>query len=700
MLLACRRRRRYPAPMRRLPFLALVLAFPVYGFQSRLVNAEGKAVVAAQISVVDGKGTARTDAEGRFNIAPDPQLPATLIVVGSRGELYPPIHVTEFAAELRLEPAYRESVTVSSGATPNIEGTPAAAPVVIGFEEIEQRKPAHVVDAVATTPGVAIRGEGPAAVPVVRGLASGRTLILIDDARVVAERRAGPSATFVNPLSVGSIEVSRGPGSVAYGSDALGGIIHLRPRDPIPGQPHVRYDVWTSFGGQTASSAAVEVSTDLAGGAFLASVHGRVADDATDGSGETIANSQYRDRGALLRFVRDADWGRVRIGAMTSIARDVGAPTSDTVLTLYPDERATNATLGLDMQPSGSNTSISMRAAVGAYSITTNRIRTTGVESAAVKARDASYRLSAERASDRSRLVAGVDFVSRFNLRASPSVDDADRYDTGAFASWSQPFGQSLLLAAGGRVDHIATRNHGGFYGDRSTDDVAFSGFTAATVGPFRGVSGTLQVASGYREPTLSDRYFRGVSGRGFVIGNPDLEPERSLQFDGSVRWSGSRSRVALYAYDYRIHDLVERYREGADFRFRNRGEAEIRGAELEVATRPLQQFEVQVGAAIARANDLDDIAAPTLHTTLRWANARASAFVTASLFGRDDRPGPVETVRPGYTDIDLGAGWRVSSRLELRVAVRNALDRFRYGSTDALAAFAPGRSVMIGINR
>lgn len=679
--------------MRKLPFLVLFLAPSLYAFQSRLVNADGRPVAGAQISVVDGKGTARTDAEGRFNIVPDPQLPATLIVVGSRGELYPPLYVEAFADEVRLEPAYRESVTVSSGATPNIEGTPAAAPVVIGFEEIEQRKPAHVVDAVALTPGIAIRGEGPAAVPVVRGLAGGRTLLVIDDARIVAERRAGASATFVNPLSVGSIEVSRGPGSVAYGSDALGGIIHLRPRDPIPGQPHVRYDLWSSFGGQSARSAAVEVSTDLFGGAFLVSVHARSADDATDGSGVGVENSQYRDRGAMLRFVRDSDWGRMRVGAMTSVARDVGAPTSDTVLTLYPDERATFLTFGLDAH---GKTSVSMRASLGSYSITTNRIRTTGIESAAVKARDASFRLSGERASSRSRLLAGVDFVSRFDLRARPSIEDADRYDTGAFVSLDRPITKSVQIAMGGRVDHIVSRNRGA----SSRNDVAFSGFTAATIGPFHGVTSTLQIASGYREPTLSDRYFRGVSGRGFVIGNPDLEPERSVQLDGSVRWSGARSRVALYAYDYRIDDLIERYRSGADFLFRNRGEAHIRGVEIEAAARVLPDLELQIGAALARANDLDDIAAPSVHTTLRWAKERVSAFVTASVFGRDDDPGPVETARPGYTEIDVGGGWRISPHLELRIAVRNALDRYRFGSADALAAFAPGRSVMIGINR
>lgn len=649
--------------------------------------------------MVGRSGSVRTDAEGSFTITPDPQLPATLVIVGSRGEIFPPIYLETLAPELRIEPAYRETVTVTTGVAPNIEGTPAAAPVIVGAEEIEQRKPAHVVEAIAVTPGVSIRGEGPPAVPVVRGLAGGRTLLLIDDARIVAERRAGPSATFVDPLSLGSIEVSRGPGSVAYGSDALGGVVHLRPRDPIPGEDDVRYDAWGSFGGQSARSISVDASSDLWGGGVLASLHARSADDAEDARGEVIPNSQYRDRGALFRYVRDTEWGRVRTGVMTSLARDVGAPASGSDVTTYPDERATLATFAVDTR------AVAVRASLGAYSITTTRTRPTGVESAAVKARDASLRFSHERTGQRSRLVSGVDFVTRFDLRASGSIEDADRYDGGAFVSWDGGVSEILHLAGGARVDAIATRNRGGYFGDRETDDTALSGFAAATAGPFRGVTATLQVASGYREPVLSDRYFRGVSGRGFITGNPDLEPERSLQFDGALRWTRGASRVALFAYDYRIRNLVERFRSGADFFFRNQGEAEIRGIEAEVATRLLRHLEVQIGGAIARGETgggaaLDDIAQPTLHTSLRWAAPKASAFLRASAFGRDDRPGPVEVERPGYVEVDAGTGWRFSPWLEVRLVVRNLTNVHRFGSTDATSALAAGRSVMIGVNR
>jgi outer membrane receptor protein involved in Fe transport len=627
-------------------------------------------------------------------------------VIGSRGEIFPPIHLESLTPEIRLDPAFRESVTVTSGAAPNIETTPASAPVVIGAEEIEQRTPAHIAEAIAITPGVALRGEGPPAVPVLRGLAGGRTLLIVDDARIVSERRAGPSATFLDPFILGSIEISRGPGAVAYGSDAFGGVVHMRPRDPVPGATEYRYDARAAFGGRSEQSVAVEATTDVFGGAVLASVHARSAGDAEDGSGAPIPNSQYRDRGAVLRFVRHASWGLMRAGVMHAVARDVGAPANDTVQTIYPDERATFATFAADVQPPGVFSAASLRASFAANSITTNRVRATGIESAVVKARDASLRLSGERSNERGRLVTGADFVSRFNLRALGSIDDADRYDTAAFASYEWRATPLVQVAVGGRGDHITSRNRGGHFGDLSRSDFALSGHAAVTAGPFRAFTTTLQIASGYREPTLSDRYFRGVSGRGFVTGNPQLEPERSVQVDGAVRWSGTRSTVAFFAYDYRIRNLIERYRDGADFFFRNRGEAEVRGAELDVTTRLPRNFALQVGGAIAEGKDagsgaaLDDIAPPVLHTSLRWAAERMSAFITASMYGDDDEPGPVEVAREAYLTADAGIGWRLSPAFEVRLVVRNLTDEHHFGSADAVAAYAPGRSVMVGVNR
>jgi outer membrane receptor protein involved in Fe transport len=51
----------------------------------------------------------------------------------------------------------------------------------------------------------------------------------------------------------------------------------------------------------------------------------------------------------------------------------------------------------------------------------------------------------------------------------------------------------------------------------------------------------------------------------------------------------------------------VERFRNGSDFNFRNRGEAKVSGVELELASELPLGFGVQVAAAIARGEAVDD---------------------------------------------------------------------------------------------
>src|SRR5687768_6256392 len=205
-----------------LPALLFLVSSAGWSMEGRLLLPGGKPASGSQVTIPGVPGSARADHQGRFVIGTRVEPPFTMIVIGTRGEIYPPVIVTALpqsgTLDIHLEPTLRESITISSGVAPNIEAPPASGTSVIGREEIEERHPEHLVEVLVRSPGLQIRGEGPPAVPIVRGLAGGRTLILLDDARVTAERRAGPSATFLNPFTLGTVEVSRGPGSVAYGS--------------------------------------------------------------------------------------------------------------------------------------------------------------------------------------------------------------------------------------------------------------------------------------------------------------------------------------------------------------------------------------------------------------------------------------------------------------------------------------------------
>ncbi|HEX6178884.1 MAG TPA: TonB-dependent receptor, partial [Thermoanaerobaculia bacterium] len=526
--------------------------------RGRLLLPEGKPAAGSQVSIPGIAGSVRADANGNFVIDHRARVPFVLVVIGARGEIYPPVRIDELVAGqtlvVQLEPTLRESVTVMSGVAPNIEAPPAAGVSIVGREDLEERKPEHLVDALARTPGIEVRGTGPAAVPVVRGLAGGRTLLLLDDARVTAERRAGPSGTFLDPFALASVEISRGPGSVAYGSDALGGVIHARPRDPVLGDDAVLYQLSAAAGGRSTRSAGVEFTRGIGSGAILALVRARTGDDAEDGAGRRIANSSYEDRGVALRYVRPSQSGLFRAGLAIDRGYDIEVPAVDieTTRTYYPRESSDRLTLSYDTAI-GVFDIVEMRAALGSYDITTNRATVSSgqIGSSSVDANDASLRMTVTRMTGTGRIHSGIDWVSRFGLRTDSSIDDAWKRDLGFFVIYDWQALSRVLLSAGARIDRVESRNEGGFFGDRSRSDTAPSGYISATYTLRTNLTASLQASSGYRDPTLSDRYFRGVSGRGFVVGNPELEPERSLQFDGALRWQSADRSLALLGYRY-----------------------------------------------------------------------------------------------------------------------------------------------------
>ncbi|MEZ5287521.1 MAG: TonB-dependent receptor [Vicinamibacterales bacterium] len=595
---------------------------------------------------------------------------------------------------------------------------------------MDVRQPVNLMQAVENVAGVNQVSEGQAAVPAVRGLARGRTLILIDGARVTAERRVGPSATYMDPAIVEGVDVSRGPGSVAYGSDAFGGVISVRTRRVAPRTPWQAQLSATAGTGIPDRRVAGQVSRGLEAGSVLVAVHTREAGDWDSPQGE-VFNSGFRDSGVLARVEHGAGPGLFSVGWQSDFGRDIERPrnNSRTVRFFYPYENSHRLTASYEHAGLGGFRRFGVRTFLGTYEQRTDQDRfataTAGrtIERADISAKDFGVRVSSERAAGPARVEMGLDLNGRFGLRAiddlltfdlsgglasarpNLSIDRAHRTDTGLYASVDAAVAPALSLGAGVRGDYVVTQNTGGYFGDLSTGNGGGSGYVALTAGSFGGVSTTVQVARGFRDPTLSDRYYRGPTGRGFITGNPDLDPETSLQFDWSVRYTAPRYRAAAFYYHYRIDDLIERCQTATDdfFFFRNRGRARVRGFE---ESRHRRNWGGLLGGRLhagrrGRRQDtgayLDDITPLNLTTVVRKAfGPRGFAQARVAFFSEDTHPGPTEREVPGYTLLDVQGGYRLAATLELRVQARNLLNQEYLASQDNRAVLAPGRSASL----
>jgi hemoglobin/transferrin/lactoferrin receptor protein len=557
-------------------------------------------------------------------------------------------------------------------------------------------------------------------------MARGRTLILIDGGRVTAERRVGPSGTFLDPSVVEGIDVARGPGSVAYGSDALGGVISVRTRRAEPGSP-LRARVTGALGaGVPEARGSFEVSKGLDRGGVLVQAHIRNAED-YDSPEEEVFNSGWEDRGFLVHFTHALGKGFLSTAWQSDFGREFERPrnNSRTVRFFYPYENSHRVTTSYEVPDVAGFDRLAFTGFVGTYGQRTDQDRlataTAGrsIERADVSANDFHVKGSGQRVLGPVRLDLGVDVNGRYGLEAldiiqaynlsgaittdttNVSVEDARRIDTGIYAQAESALGRFARVSGGIRGDRVTTKNVGGFFGERSTSNAAAAGFGALTLGPFEGFSVTGQISRGFRDPVLSDRYFRGPSGRGFITGNPDLEPETSVQFDLATRYTTGRTQLAVYFYQYRMNDLVERYTTAPDFFFfRNRGRARMRGVEVETRSELGRGYTVEIGAQVARGRALDDSTnlddiSPDSFSVLgrKQFGDRAYAQARLAVYAKDERPGPSEVNAPGATLLDLGGGWRFVPKLELRGLLRNLLDDEYYASPDPRFVLAPGRS-------
>jgi outer membrane receptor for ferrienterochelin and colicins len=140
------------------------------------------------------------------------------------------------AAYAQDSPSTRIVVTATRRALPELDA-PASTSVVTR-RDIEQRGADNVLDAVRGETGIALQGRavGGRKVFGVRGMDSRHALFLVDGRRIGASDGTIGASDFqydwIAVEDIERIEVVRGPMSVLYGSEALGGVVNVITRRP------------------------------------------------------------------------------------------------------------------------------------------------------------------------------------------------------------------------------------------------------------------------------------------------------------------------------------------------------------------------------------------------------------------------------------------------------------------------------------
>jgi len=114
------------------------------------------------------------------------------------------------------------------------QNTPYAISTV-SYSQLLENTSTNVIDAIAKEPGVSAMTDGQSiSKPVIRGLGYNRVLTINDGVEQVDQAWFDEFGIEADPDAVHKYEILKGPASLAYGSDAIAGVVNLIPADPLP----------------------------------------------------------------------------------------------------------------------------------------------------------------------------------------------------------------------------------------------------------------------------------------------------------------------------------------------------------------------------------------------------------------------------------------------------------------------------------
>jgi len=497
----------------------------------------------------------------------------------------------------------RETVVTSSTATPKPMLPDTRVGSVVTTEDLSRRPARSTPEALQEEEGIFLQRTNHAGGhPIIRGLLGHQVLILVDGMRLNnAVTRAGPNQYLntVDPFLVERLEVVRGPSSVLYGSDAIGGIVNvhtLTPRFSSEGQTRLPAAVRLQGGSADRSlQGSLRLGLELPSTAVLGVVSGRDFNDLRGGADIGLQRyTGYTEYDAAVKARQ-----RLAPGAILQVqyqaARQSNAPRTDRSV---PGDFRTFALQERDflhgqLTLAGAGPFRSLRVDASAlrqgerqdrFRVSRDRLEredsnvwTLGLRAEGERPLDwnnALLRLGADLFHDkvtggasRAGLLVPGDFSPRPELARYPGSPTA--LAAGLFGLFQLDLGANATGHAGARVQ--LNRTH---LPEDERLSLQFPGAPVleASTAQVLGVAGELglqqrvledvtvftNLGTGFRAPNVDDYLRLGAEGPGFVLPSRTLSPEYSYTAELGGRFQrGEVARVqAVYAYTF-IDNLV-----------------------------------------------------------------------------------------------------------------------------------------------
>jgi iron complex outermembrane recepter protein len=198
----------------------------------------GKALSGVSVYISDIKSGTSTNANGEYFIGNIPE--GTHLVEFSH------IGFNTLAEQILIKGDTKKNIVLSESVVENnaviVTGVSRASQLkkvpfsvaVLRKEELQQTTSTNIIDAITRKAGVSSLATGPAiSKPVIRGLGYNRVLTMNDGVRQEGQQWGDEHGIEIDEASVSKIEILKGPASLVYGSDAMGGVINIITNVPV-----------------------------------------------------------------------------------------------------------------------------------------------------------------------------------------------------------------------------------------------------------------------------------------------------------------------------------------------------------------------------------------------------------------------------------------------------------------------------------
>jgi iron complex outermembrane receptor protein len=723
--------------------LALAVAAPSLPSEVGVLNGhvrgpDGAPITGARVTVVETRRTTLTDAEGRYTLTdlPNGSFRVTFAAVGFAPQLHAitltddPLTVDVVLKASLVELSDIQVTAGPSGTDPLSSPQPTSA---VDGEELRRAQAPSLGDVVSSLVGVRALSTGNAiAKPVIRGLSSSRVLILDDGQRVESQGWGDEHAPNVETADAERVEVIRGPASVLYGSEALGGVVNVIQR-PLPDAiGRASFVGGTLSAGFATNGTAPDGTLGLQGGAgafgFRGSVTGRTSDDVSTPGGD-LSNTGYDMLGGSVAGGLKGSWGSLSLGytRRDETVRIHEDPAEDPGATPWQDISDQRWRLQSTLPIRQSHVDIDIGA---------ERNDRKEYEAADVPASDVALGLQQwnylgtlqwhhRPLGGFTGILGGQFRAEEVDISGEETLVPAHTADNAGIYLFEEKALGRFHLSVGARYDRrtldVETNADLGVTAQtRKYDAVTGSlGLLYRVSGP---VALVANVGRGFRAPSAFELFANGVH-EGTVryeLGDSTLDTETSLNTDLALRVQTSQLAFEVGAFlntidNYIYSDPTGAVDPGSGFQvYQNtQGNARLAGAEAAVEWHPTAHWHLKSGVDYTHAdNTTTDTPLPSI-PPLRWTWEVRYEAPEGGVFGApylslsgatnatQTRLDPDDIPTEGYSLATLGAGvmlFNASHPVSLDLQVKNLFDTEYRDFLSRYKGYAddPGRNLIV----